>query len=487
MADVVWSSKMPGAIAAPVEIVGMYSGNRIPAGAHSAIEIAVGKDYKKTLDRLNFKGELSQTQLIDGAKRPVLVVGLGDPKKLAMPELRRACASAGRSVVSFASAVVGLGETAAKVLPADQVASGLYEGFALGTYSYSVYKKSNKKPLKKITIAEVTKPATAAAFKRSACVCESVLWAREMINTPPNKKAPKVFAAEIQKLFRGTKVKVQILDEPTLRKKKMVGVIAVGQGSENRPRFVRLSYKAPGAKKTLAFVGKGVVFDSGGLSIKTESHMQTMKCDMSGAAAVAGAIKAISTIKPKVNIEGYIPLVENMPSGSAYRVDDILAYRNGVSVEVQNTDAEGRLILADALIEASQAKPDAIVDIATLTGAIVIALGDLIAAAMGNNDKFRNKVVSASQTAGERFWAMPLPEDYRQLIDTPVANVANAGSRVAGSLTAGLFLQEFVDGIDWCHLDIAGPAFLSKTDGENTEGGTGFGVRTLVALAETFE
>ena len=486
MAAVTWSPKKASAIAGSVEIVGMFSGTKVPPRAHANLEAVLGKQFKATLTRLNFTGEKNTTLLVDGTKRPVLVVGLGDPKKLDLTVLRSAAASAGRAASSFASATVSLGETAATVLKSEEVATALYEGFTLGTYTYDVYKKSNKKDLKKITIADVTKATTVAAFKRSSAVCEGVLWARNAINTPPNAKAPQVFAAQIQKLFTSTSIKVSVMDEAAIRRKKMAGVIAVGQGSENRPRFVRLTYRSPGAKKTLAFVGKGVVFDSGGLSIKPGDSMTTMKCDMSGAAAVAGAMKAIAAIKPKVNIEGYIPLVENMPSGSAYRVDDILSYRNGVTVEVQNTDAEGRLILADALIEASEGKPDAIVDLATLTGSCVVALGDLIAAAMGNNDKLRAKVIDASEKAGERFWPMPLPEDYRTLIDTPVANVANAGPRWGGSLTAGLFLREFVNNVDWCHLDIAGPAFLSKTDGENTEGGTGFGIRTLVAFAESY-
>ena len=486
MAAVTWSNKKSSTIAAPVEIVGMFAGTKVPANSEKALEQAIGKGFKKTLAGLNFKGEAESTILLHGAKRAVLVVGLGDAKKLTMPILRKSAAAAGRACASFPSAVATLGDTVATVLDPKEVATALYEGFTLGTYSYDVYKKSNKKDLKKITISDVTKPATVAAFKRANAVCEGVLWAREAINTPPNEKAPKVFAANVQKLFKSTSVKVVVLDEPAIRKKKMAGVIAVGQGSENRPRFVRLTYRAAGAKKTLALVGKGVVFDSGGLSIKVGDGMSSMKCDMSGAAAVAGAMKAIAAIKPKVNVEGYIPLVENMPSGSAYRVDDIISYRNGVTVEVQNTDAEGRLILADALIEASEAKPNAIVDLATLTGSCVIALGELIAAAMSNDDKFRSKVLEASERAGERFWPMPLPEDYRRLIDTPVANVSNAGPRWGGSLTAGLFLKEFVGSTDWCHLDIAGPAFLDKTDGENTEGGTGFGIRTLVQLAESF-
>lgn len=486
MATVTWSPKKASALTASVEIVGMFSGTKVPTGAHSPLEVALGKKAKANLARLNFTGEAKSTILVEGTKRPVLVVGLGDSKKLTLTILRSACAAAGRAVSSFATAVSSVGTAGASVLDGATTATALYEGFALGTYSYSVYKKSNTQKLKKIVIADVTKVGTTAALKRSASICEGVIWARGAINTPPNEKAPKVLAAEIQKLLKSTSVKVSVLDEKQVRAKKMAGVIAVGQGSENRFRFVRLTYRAPGAKKTLAFVGKGVVFDSGGLSIKPGDAMTTMKCDMSGAAAVAGAMKAIAAIKPKVNIEGYIPLVENMPSGSAYRVDDVISYRNGVTVEVQNTDAEGRLILADALIEASEKKPDAIVDLATLTGAIVVALGDSIAAAMSNNDKFRGKVLDAAEKAGERFWPMPLPEDYRPLIDSPIANVANAGPRWGGSLTAGLFLQEFVNGVDWCHLDIAGPAFLAKTDGENIEGGTGFGIRTLVQLAESF-
>lgn len=372
------------------------------------------------------------------------------------------------------------------MLSGTDVARAMYEGLALGSYSYSTYKKSNAQVCKKITISEVDKKPTIAALTRATKISNAVMWARDAINNPPNAKAPKVFATDIQRLFAGTSVKVEIIDEAGIKRKKMAGVMAVGQGSENRPRFVRLTYKSTGAKKTLAFVGKGVVFDSGGLSIKPGDAMTTMKCDMSGAAAVAGAMKAIVGIKPKVNVEGYIPLVENMPSGSAYRVDDIISYRNGVSVEIGNTDAEGRLILADALIEASEKKPDGIVDLATLTGACVVALGPSIAAAMSNNEKFRSRVLDAGENAGERFWPMPLPEDYRALIDTPVANVSNSGPRWGGSLTAGLFLQEFVNGVPWVHLDIAGPAFIKGNDGENTEGGTGFGVRTLVELAESF-
>ena len=482
MVKVTWSNKKSSAIKGDITIVGAFDG----AGDNSEVIAALGAKYKDTFKRLNFEAKEGSTLLTQSHTNVVLVVGLGNAKELTLDILRRACASAGRAVATFNTAVVSVGETASSVLSSDETARAIYEGFALGLYNYSKFKSSNSTKIKSVVIAGVTKPSTVKTLTKVAKISEGVLWARDAINTPPNDKAPMVLAKNIEAQFKGTSIKVEILNEAALRRKKMAGVIAVGQGSDARPAFVRLSYKATGAKKTIALVGKGVIFDSGGLSIKPGDAMTTMKCDMSGGAAVAGAFKAIAAIKPKVNVEGYIPLVENMPSGGAYRVDDIIEYKNGVSVEIQNTDAEGRLILADALIEASSTKPDAIIDLATLTGACVVALGEKIAAAMSNNDKLRTKVIEASERIGERFWPLPLPKDYRKLIDTPVANVANAGPRWGGTITAGLFLQEFVDGVPWVHLDIAGPAFLSATDGENIEGGTGFAVRTLVEFVETY-
>lgn len=486
MASVTWSNKKASLIPASVEIAGMFSNLSVGDKAHKQLVTVLGAKAKTDLAKLNFTGKQGSTVLVPGQKRPVLVVGLGDSKKLNANILRRATASAVRAVSGFKTAVLSYGDTAASVLTSDEVATALYEGLALGSYTYSAYKDSNKNELTKVTISDVTKSSTVSTLRRSTKVCDAIVWARDAINTPPNDKAPATFARKISDLFKSTSVKVTVLSEAEIRRQKMAGVIAVGQGSENPPSYVRLSYKSPGAKKTLAFVGKGVVFDSGGLSIKPGDAMKTMKCDMSGAAAVAGALKAIAGVKPNVNVEGYIPLVENMPSGSAYRVDDIIRYKNGVTAEIQNTDAEGRLILADGLIDASSGKPDGIVNLATLTGACVIALGNLIAAAMGNDDKLIDKVLDAGDQAGERLWELPLPDDYRELIDTPVANVANAGPRVAGTITAGLFLREFVNDVPWVHLDIAGPAFLDSTDGENTQGGTGFGIRTLVQLAENF-
>jgi len=245
-----------------------------------------------------------------------------------------------------------------------------------------------------------------------------------------------------------------------------------------------MTYSPPGARGTIAFVGKGVVFDSGGLSIKTGSGMETMKTDMAGAAAVIGAMSALADLGVRCKVVGYAPMVENMPSGDAIRPGDVLTFRNGKTAEVLNTDAEGRLILADALSLASEAKPDAIVDLATLTGACVVALGEKIAGLMGNDEAFVDEVSAASKRAGEQTWPLPLPKQYRKLIDSEIADMKNIGSGgYGGALTAGLFLEEFVAGVPWVHLDIAGPARANADDGYARRGGTGFGVRTLVELA----
>jgi leucyl aminopeptidase len=237
----------------------------------------------------------------------------------------------------------------------------------------------------------------------------------------------------------------------------------------------------------LALVGKGITFDSGGLSLKPADSMMTMKCDKGGAAAVAAAMCALPALKAKVNVEGYIPLTDNMPGPDATRPGDVLTARNGTTIEVLNTDAEGRLILADALALASEAKPDAIIDLATLTGACMVALGDGIAGVMANDDQWAKQVLNAGDLAGEGLWRLPLPERYRKLIDSSVADVKNIGGKYAGALTAGLFLKEFVDPeIPWVHMDIAGPAWSEESAGETPKGGTGFGVRTLLRTIERF-
>jgi leucyl aminopeptidase len=324
-----------------------------------------------------------------------------------------------------------------------------------------------------------------AAAERAAAVAAEVNRARDLINTPSNDLDPKAFAAAVQAAGKEFGLAVEVLDEKALAKGGYGGILGVGQGSATPPRLVRVAYTHPAASRTLALVGKGITYDSGGISLKPAGHNETMKCDMSGAAAVFAAVVATAKLGLEVNVTGWLALAENMPGGGATRPGDVLRMYSGKTVEVLNTDAEGRLVLGDALARASQENPDAIVDVATLTGAMVLALGDGRFGIMSNDDDFRAAVHATALAQGEDSWPMPLPEPLRKTLDSPTADIANMGVRMGGGLIAGLFLREFVgEGITWAHLDIAGPAFHEGAPfGYTPKGGTGSAVRTLVALA----
>ncbi|GAA4290866.1 hypothetical protein GCM10023178_63770 [Actinomadura luteofluorescens] len=307
------------------------------------------------------------------------------------------------------------------------------------------------------------------------------------MNTPPSHLSPEDFAGEAERVAAETGLAIEVLDEKALVEGGYGGIAGVGQGSVNPPRLVRLAYTHPEAGRTLALVGKGITFDSGGLSLKPTDAMDWMKSDMGGAAAVLGALAAIAELRPAVNVVGYLALAENMPSGTAQRPSDVLRIYGGKTVEVLNTDAEGRLVMADALVRAGEDSPDLIVDVATLTGAQLVALGTRTTGVMANDDDVREKVVAAAGRAGEPSWGMPLPPELRKGLDSAVADIANiSGERWGGMLVAGTFLKEFVpDGVKWAHLDIAGPAFhKGEPYGYTPKGGTGAAARTLVQIAE---
>jgi leucyl aminopeptidase len=457
-----------------------------------AVDTAIGGGLVAFLDEAGFEGKPGDAIAVPtGGKlraKAVIIVGVGDPATLTADTLRRAAGAVARRATKATSLATTLAAAATELAPAD-AAQAVVEGLALGGYQFLDYKRDpTPSKLSKVTLVGSGGAGVRAAVDRGAVIADAVAWARDLVNTPSKDKSPADVVADARALMRGRGVNVQVFDVPQLRQKRMGGVLGVGQGSSQTPRFLKLTYAPNGARgKPLAFVGKGVVFDSGGLSLKPAGGMETMKCDMSGAAAVLGAMSALEDLGVRTRVTGYVPLVENMPSGTAIRPGDVLRIRNGKTVEVLNTDAEGRLILADALTLASEDKSAAIVDLATLTGACVVALGDKIAGLMGNDDDWRRQVQDAADRVGERVWPLPLPTDYRRGIDSSVADIKNVGPREGGALTAGLFLQEFVDGAPWVHLDIAGPAFLSGDDGYITKGGTGFGVRTLIELASTFE
>jgi leucyl aminopeptidase len=420
--------------------------------------------------------------------RAALLLGVGDPDTIDAALLRRA----GAVLAKRASRVASVATTLLDVIGPDAdrglAAQAFAEGVCLGRYQFLRYKSESKASrLERVFVIGRGNAKVRAGLARGARIAEAVAWARDLINEPAAAKSPADVVALAKAVARNSGLKTKVFAGEQLERERMGGVLGVGKGSDRPPRFLRLEYAPPRPRGTVAFVGKGVVFDSGGLSLKTAGGMETMKTDMSGAAAVIAAMSTVRDLDVKTRVIGYVPLVENMPSGAAMRPGDVLTMRNGKTVEVLNTDAEGRLILADALSLASEEGADAIIDLATLTGAVVMALGDKIAGVMGSDDAWVAQVQAAAERAGERMWHLPLPEEYRRNLDSEIADLRNVSSGGgAGTLTAGLFLKEFTGEAPWVHLDIAGTARSSSDDAETTKGGTGYGVRTLVELASTF-
>ncbi|MFE2986016.1 leucyl aminopeptidase [Streptomyces sp. NPDC059262] len=473
------------------------SGGLVVAPGAEAVDKAFDGKLAAVLETLGAsggEGEVTKLPAPSGFKAPVvLAVGLGPvPEKdetYDAEALRRAAGAAARALAGT--------KKAAFALPVEDSgdAGAIAEGALLGAYSFDAYKesaqdgkKNGKAPIAEIALlgAKPRDKAFKAAVERALAVTEELNRARDLVNTPPNDLTPEAFAAVASAAAKEHGIKVQVLDEKALVKGGFGGILGVGAGSEAPPRLVKLSYTSSKADKHLAFVGKGITYDSGGISLKPAGHNETMKCDMAGAAAVFAAVVAAARLGLKVNVTGWLALAENMPSGSATRPGDVLRMYSGKTVEVLNTDAEGRLVLADAIAKASEETPDAIVDVATLTGAMMLALGNRTFGIMANDDAFRTSIHEVAEEVGEPSWPMPLPSDLRKGMDSATADIANMGERMGGGLVAGLFLQEFVgEGITWAHLDIAGPAFNEGgASGYTPKGGTGSAVRTLVRLAE---
>jgi leucyl aminopeptidase len=356
------------------------------------------------------------------------------------------------------------------------------EGLFYGNYSFEKYKKSAEKAaVLTIVLSSPEQKTLHQAVARGSRVMEAVAFTRDLQNEPGNVLFPQSLVDRIKKHVAGRGIKVTVFDEKALRAKKMGGILAVGAGSTHPPRMLVLEYNPPKAKRHVALVGKGVTFDSGGLSLKPAAGMGEMKADMSGAAVVAGTIYAASALKLPVKITAVIPTVENMPSGSAFRPGDIVVTSNGKSIEVDNTDAEGRIILSDALHFASQKKPDAIIDLATLTGACVVALGEFVGGLFTKDDKLADALYRAGMESYERLWRMPMWDDFNQLNKSDVADVKNIGGRWGGAISAAKFLENWVDEtIPWAHLDIAGPAMPNRFTAYSQTYMTGFGVRLLL-------
>ena len=444
---------------------------------------------RNALVSLGFTGQAGQVQVVPGDGRLMAAVGLGPVDGIDTVGVRRAAAALARSVRGRRSLATDLASAArSDDLSEADTAHAVVEGTALGVYRFGYKSTKSDDRLTRVTLVGSTAAGVRSAVERATAVVDGVTLARDLVNEPGGSLTPPKFANRVRRMARDRGLTIKVLDEAAIRRARLGGLLGVNRGSTQPPRFVELTYTPKERPRgTLALVGKGLTFDAGGLSIKTRQGMKDMKMDMGGAAAVVGAMSVLPVVAPHCRVRAYLPMTDNMLGGDATRPGDVLTLRNGKTIEVLDTDAEGRLVLADALSLASEAKPDAIVDLATLTGACVVALGPRIAGLMGRDDGFLTQVEEASTRTGERVWRLPLPVDYRSMVDSSVADMKNIGGSYGGTLTAGLILSEFVaDGIPWAHLDIAGPAFADGDDGEVVTGGTGFGVRLLVDLICAF-
>lgn len=367
----------------------------------------------------------------------------------------------------------------------------IVEGTLLASYQFHKY-RSNSKPPPTVRAVTLFRSGLkrSAAMERSARLAldlsPGVFLARDLVNEPPSVTTARFLAEQAGRFCRGRGLSVEVWGKKKIQAMNLAGLLAVNRGSIEEPRFIIIRYKPSRARKRVALIGKGITFDSGGLSLKSAKSMETMKLDMAGGAAIIGAMSRLPYLRPETEVTGYIPTTDNLPSGSAQKPGDIIRYLNGKTVEVVNTDAEGRLILADALAYAAKQKPECMITLATLTGACMVALGMEVAGIFGTHQPLVDGLIRAGREAGEKLWQMPLVKEYREEIKSSVADLKNVGGSYGGAITAALMLQEFVDGVPWAHLDIAGPAFAEKEMPTCPKGGTGFGVRTLLKFLATF-
>jgi leucyl aminopeptidase len=459
-----------------VAVIEHDRGPQLAPGA-DVVDQAVGATLSGALQAAGATGkpdEVTKIPTLGLAKFPLVVAtGVGrDPDDEAY---RRGVGAALRQLTGKRTVHIAI----------DASPAALAEGAALGAYAFTGY-KSDAKPaaLRTVSVAGATDKPAKDTVRRAAALTDAIGFVRDLVNTPPNDLYPASFATRVHERASAAGLEVEVLDERALKRGKFGAILAVGSGSARPPRLVRISHRPARPVAKLALVGKGITFDSGGLNIKT-ANMGWMKSDMGGAAAAIGATLACAALRLPVQVTATVPMAENMPSGAAYRPSDVITMRGGRTVEVSDTDAEGRLVLADAIVRAAEDDPDYLIEASTLTGAQLVALGTRVIGAMGA-DEWRDRVAAAGNAAGEAVWPMPLPDEIRAGLDSSVADIASlTGERWGGMLVGGAFLSDFVpDGLPWVHLDIAGPAFNQGSAwGYTPKGGTGAGVRTMVAAA----
>lgn len=477
-------------IPVPLAVVGVWGGELSEEG--QKLDTKYRKALSKMRDELHFKGEFGETLLIpldargnqEGRPGFALLFGLGKKRGVSLETVRKAGAKLVQEITRL-----GFKEAVTETFLSDkfgkrEASYALAEGALLGGYTWNKYKTgasvSERGEKLRLWLARSSGPAV----DQAEIVAEAVNYARDLVNEPPNILTPTELARRASVMAQELLLEVEVWDEQQIQQAGMGAFYGVAQGSANPPRFIQLIYKPQSpAERVIALVGKGLTFDTGGYSLKPSESQITMKCDMAGAAAVLGAMRAIAKLKPSVEIRAYVAAAENMISGTAYRVSDVLKSLSGKTIEILNTDAEGRLTLADAITHADRQGADAIVELSTLTGACVVALGDKVAGLFANDARWGRQVQEAAERAGEKVWPLPMEEEYLEALKSNTADLKNTHgrSRYAGAINAALFLGEFTEK-PLVHLDIAGPAYTEKNHALGPAGGTGFGVRTLVEL-----
>ncbi|MBS4028813.1 MAG: leucyl aminopeptidase [Ignavibacteriales bacterium] len=450
----------------------------------------------------NFKGkndEICKVYANNAITSPfLLLVGVGKKEKFLLEMLRRASATALNKAKHLKAKKVAFDfSSSAKLFSqnsSEEITQAIVEGAMLSQYKFDKYfsEKKDKEKISEVILFDVsdeTVKKIKSGISIAKIICVGTILARDLQNAPSNEIYPETLAAAAQSSAKEFGFECEVWEKSKIEEEKFGGLLAVSSGSVKEPRFIILKYNGTQNTETqpFVFVGKGVTFDSGGISIKPAANMAEMKMDMSGAAAVIGAVQTIARLKLLVNVVGLIPATENMPSGTAVKPGDVVTHRGGKTSEVDNTDAEGRLILADALAFAETLKPQFVIDLATLTGACVVALGHFATGMMGNDDELMNKLKVAGEKTYERVWQLPLFDEYEKLIKSDIADVKNVGGRWGGAITAGWFLKKFIGDYKWVHLDIAGPAILEDNQSYAPKGGSGVGVRLLVELVKSWK
>lgn len=494
-----FTAKAPSTSLAGIDVLGLgLTSKGLATSLGRDLDRRLGGSLSAIIKTEEMKGKIGEGRLVDTlGKIPaknILLLGLGDPQDSiqAAETLRKAVARLVKTGNRLRAKAVAMedADPCRKKAPAPIRGQAVAEGAILGSYSFDVYKKPNsKKTVQSVLVLTPDASKVAAGFHKGAIYAEATNLARDLINIPANDMTPRRMANEARKVARGRGLSLKVLSQAEIRRLGMGCYLAVSRGSVEPPAFLHLRYRPrTRARKRIAIVGKGVTFDSGGLSLKTAQSMETMKDDMSGSAAMLAVMKALSELKPSVEVHGFAAMTENMPSGNAGKPGDIVRAMNGKTVEILNTDAEGRLTLADAVGYAQKQKPDVLIDVATLTGACVIALGELCSGVLGNNQVLIDRLISSGKTAGEKLWQLPLVEEYKDELKSSAADLKNVGGRWGGTINGALFIQEFIDSkLPWAHIDIAGPSWTEKELDYCPRGGTGHIVRTLLEFVESLQ